>query len=213
MNVWSALPRSFASSRCLHAVRSLSGENSSDVLRHYSTNTPASTDSPKDPLHDLAHLVKEALAEADAQILSQHSPPRLQFPSKDLILSPLKRPKRKKKGLKGDKKAGSKNEAASETWPSEPWAATGNLHIRVIEHELIFLSPPVLKSSLPQQDDTGPSVDDLDRSSPPHILDQKIISEGKVMPSVTNTLIDLPPVSEHLPVATLAHGLERVLFK
>ena len=63
------------------------------------------------------------------------------------------------------------------------------------------------------QDDTRPSIDDKDRSSPPHILDQKIISEGKLIPSVANTLIDVPTVAEHLPVARLSHGLDRVLFK
>lgn len=40
-----------------------------------------------------------------------------------------------------------------------------------------------------------------------------MISEGQLIPSLTNTLADVPAVAEHLPVATLAHGLERVLFK
>ncbi|KAF8809570.1 Pet127-domain-containing protein [Phlegmacium glaucopus] len=291
MNVWSALPRSLASSRCLHAVRSLLWEGSSSIIRHSSTNTPASTDkSPEDHVLHLAKLLN-ALTQADAQRLAQHSPPRLQTPSEDLIRSPFKGPKRKKKGSRGDKKAASKDEAktmsikrpavvpksaldareearkgqqqeiphlyqnsdfsslskilaalveqetekqihlstqeshneispspsdtptipdeplspsqnleathsgfVSDTWPSEPWATT------------------VLRSSLPEQDDTRPSVDDIDRSSPPHILEQKVVSDGKLIPSVTNALVDLTPVAEHLPVATLAHGLERVLF-
>lgn len=53
----------------------------------------------------------------------------------------------------------------------------------------------------------------MDRSTPPHILNQKIISEGQLIPCMTNALVDVAPVAEHLPVATLSHGLERVLFK
>ena len=53
----------------------------------------------------------------------------------------------------------------------------------------------------------------MDRSTPPHILNQKMISEGTLVPSAANSLIDVPAVAEHRPVATLSHGLERVLFK
>ena len=78
----------------------------------------------------------------------------------------------------------------SENWVAEPWAS----------------------SSLPQENAERPT-EDIDRPSPPHIMNQKVISEGTLTPSATDILIDVPTVEEHLPVATLSHGLERVLFK
>jgi hypothetical protein len=74
----------------------------------------------------------------------------------------------------------------TENWLSEPWSA--NL----------------------QKDDRP---EESDRPSPPHILEHVIFSEGTLNPSVTNGLVDVPTVVEHLPVARLCHGLERVLFK
>ena len=62
-----------------------------------------------------------------------------------------------------------------------------------------------------QQNDDQP--EDLDRSSPPHILQHVVMSEGTLNPSVTSSLVDVPTLVEHLPVARLCHGLERVLFK
>lgn len=55
--------------------------------------------------------------------------------------------------------------------------------------------------------------EEIDRSYPPHILEQVIHSEGVLYPSKTSSLVDVPPVVEHQPVARLCHGLERVLFK
>ena len=108
MNVWSGLPRSLASSRCLNV-------SSSSIIRHFSTNTPASTDKSPEDSHNLSKLLKEAYTQADSQLLAQHSPPRLQSISNGLTLSPFKRPKRKKKGSKGEKEAASKDEAETKS--------------------------------------------------------------------------------------------------
>ena len=235
MNVWAALPRLLASSRCPHNVRFLVEERLPSSIRHLSTNTPVSTKTPENSDSQFSELLKRALEEADSRTHTQHSAPRLQSPS-NLAFSPFKK-KRRKKVSKGEKKAASQKDTKrkqrefrkftvkplskevqdaierritppssqdpeetrwlfpSEKWVAEPWAS----------------------SSLLQQNDERPSderpTDDSNRSSPPHILDQKIISEGTLVPSVTNILIDVPAVAEHLPVATLSHGLERVLFK
>ncbi|EDR13806.1 RNA processing-related protein, mitochondrial RNA degradation [Laccaria bicolor S238N-H82] len=49
--------------------------------------------------------------------------------------------------------------------------------------------------------------------SPPHIAPKcRRRVEGLLEPDEGAVLEDLPPVSEHQPIATLSHGLERVLF-
>ena len=77
----------------------------------------------------------------------------------------------------------------------------------------------------------GNSQDDDTRSPPPHIHFGKVIREGS-LEAKSNILVgahalftstvslytyyrvpDVEPVNEHLPVDTLAHGLDRVLFK
>lgn len=236
MNVWAALPRLLASSRCPHNVRFLVEEKLPNGIRHFSTNTPVSTKTPEESDLQFSELLKRALEQADSKAYTKHSAPRLQSMS-DLALSPFQK-KRRKRALKGEKKAASQKDTKrkqresrelyvkllskevqnaikrrttppssqdpeetrwafpSEKWVAEPWASS---------------------SLLQQQNDERPNDErptgDLDRSSPPHILDQKIISEGTLIPSVTNILIDVPAVAEHLPIATLSHGLERVLFK
>jgi hypothetical protein len=66
----------------------------------------------------------------------------------------------------------------TENWAAEPW------------------------STLPNDDQhQPPQPEDIDRSSPPHLLEQVIISEGTLNPSVTSNLVDVPTVVEHLPVA------------
>ncbi|KAF8964217.1 mitochondrial protein Pet127-domain-containing protein [Flammula alnicola] len=49
------------------------------------------------------------------------------------------------------------------------------------------------------------------RVPPPHINPSETLTEGVVEPEA-GVLVDVAPRSEHLPVSTLAHGLDRVLF-
>ena len=161
MNVWTTLPRSLASSKCLHNMRFLMGESSSSSIHHFSTNTPASTKQ-----GHVSELLKEALTQADSQLHAQHSPPRLESPSDSLTLNVFKtfvkrskKKKKKKKKVEGMLQTVSKLQSihkeplsspsdppptftdkgpspsdsdapdsafASETWPTEPWATTGN---------------------------------------------------------------------------------------
>ncbi|PPR00204.1 hypothetical protein CVT24_004907 [Panaeolus cyanescens] len=49
------------------------------------------------------------------------------------------------------------------------------------------------------------------RLPPPHIEPETALRTG-VIDNLTTALVDVPPVSEHHPVAKLSHGLDRVLF-
>ncbi|KAF8158335.1 mitochondrial protein Pet127-domain-containing protein [Crassisporium funariophilum] len=77
----------------------------------------------------------------------------------------------------------------AETWHKEPWANTGG-------------AKKVLNLAEEYQD----------RALPPHISQQDLVRQGEISDSQGSLLVDLPPVSQHLPVATLSHGLDRVLF-
>lgn len=239
MNVWTALPRLLASSRCLHNVRFLVGERLSSNIRHFpSPDQPPESDEDSTKILEglLEHLSKKkSLAEADSKVHTQHTAPRLQSTSDAMNFSRhkfLKRARRKKRS-KVERKAASWNDTDStkskEQKPceitAEPIPKQG---LRDASEQLNQTPPPsqsleVTCSTFPtenwvsepwaNQQYDGRHTDDIDRSFPPHILEQKIISEGTLNPSVTNGLVDVPTVVEHLPVARLCHGLERVLFK
>ena len=238
MNVWTALPRLLVSSRCPHNVRVLVEESLSSSIRRYSANTPvtAKTKPPDLSVSHFTDLVKRALAQADSKAHTKHSPPRLRTMSNaEDIISPLKKKKtatRRRKIRPKEKKAASKNNTNStkskKQKTREPTAeAIPKQGLRDASEQLTLAPPPSqdLESSLSgfptenwvrepwenQQNDDRP--EDIDRSYPPHILEHRTISEGTLYPSMTNSLVDVPTVVEHLPVAKLCHGLERVLFK
>jgi hypothetical protein len=68
-----------------------------------------------------------------------------------------------------------------------------------------------------------------DRAAPPHILRQEVIRSGVMMPLddtlmgsyfeyfhvcwLVNVTVDVPPIMQQQPIDTLAHDLDRVLFK
>jgi hypothetical protein len=238
MNVWAALPRLLASSRCPHNVRCLVEEKLPSSIRHFSTNTPVSTKTPEDSDSQFSELLKRALEQADSRAYTQHSAPRLRSTS-DLALSSFKKKRRKKasKGEKREKKAASQKDTKRKQRESRestlkplskelqdaierrttPPSSQDPEETRWLFPSEKWVAEPWASSSLLQQNDERPTderpTDDLDRPSPPHILDQNLISEGTLIPSVTNILIDVPAVTEHLPIATLSHGLDRVLFK
>ena len=203
----------------------------SSSIRHFSTNTPVSTKTPEAPASHFSELVKEALAQADSKVHTQHTAPRLQSATNALTLSPFtsKKKTRRRKMSKGEKKAASRKDAdatkskkqKSREFTAEPIPKQG---LRDASEQLICTPPSsrifegiptenwVAEPWANQQNDERPA-DNVDRPFPPHILEQKILSEGTLNPSVTNNLVDVPTVVEHQPVATLCHGLERVLFK
>ena len=67
------------------------------------------------------------------------------------------------------------------------------------------------------------------KTAPPHLTPSGVIEEGTIgtegaaltgkkiwlcwLGEVLTEPIDVAPISEHLPVSQLAHGLDRVLFK
>lgn len=201
MNV---LPRLLASSRCPHNIRFLVGESVSSSIRHYSTNTPVSTKtpSPDDSSYHFSQLVKTALAQADPKKSKKKKSRK--FPAKPISADSKKSKKKKSREVTAKPIPKQKLEDASEqvtnsqnleaclrSFPTEDWVPEPWTH--------------------PQYDQRP--ADDINRSTPPHILEHKIISEGTLNPSETETLTDVPTAVEHLPVAKLCHGLERVLFK
>lgn len=233
MNVWTALPRLLVSSKCPHNVRFLVEESLSSRIRHYSTNTPVSSKPPDADATQFSDLLKEALARADSKVHTQKSAPRLPTTSNALTLalnSPksknrLKQTRRKKKSQER-KKAASKNNTDSTkskkrkspeltAEPIPPLDQSADERLQKLERELTAF-PTEKWSSEPwwtNQENDVDRPEEIDRSPPPHILQQVIFSEGKLKPSVTSNLVDVPTVVEHLPVARLCHGLERVLFK
>jgi hypothetical protein len=242
MNVWTALPRLLASSRCSRNVRFLVEESLSSSIRHFSTNTPVSTKTPEDSDLNFSQLVEKALAQADSKVHKKHTPPRLKHTSDSLTFSlstkarPPKPKRRKMPKAKGGKKAVSRN--GTDSTKSEKKKSRESTAKRIpkpipkqeLQDASEHTPPPsqdlkttLSESSFPtekwvtepwanKQNDQRPA-DDIDRSFPPHILEQKIILEGTIDPSGAKALIDVPTVMEHLPVATLCHGLDRVLFK
>lgn len=263
MNVWTALPRLLASSRCPYNVRFLVEESFSSSIRHFSTNTPVST-TPEVSVSHFSDLVKQALAQADSKVHTQHSAPRLRSTPNTLNIISLKgtkrtkRPKVEKKAAsqkdtdstkskkqksckstaeptpkrrkRREKKEASQKDADStkskkqksrkstaEPIPKQGLKDTSEqlIHTPSLSQATLWPFPTENWAAEPwtiQQNDDRPA-EDLDRSFPPHILEHKLISEGTLKPSVTNILVDVPTVVEHLPVARLCHGLERVLFK
>ncbi|KAH9480468.1 mRNA degradation protein, mitochondrial [Psilocybe cubensis] len=53
---------------------------------------------------------------------------------------------------------------------------------------------------------------EIDRPPPPHAPPTSFLSEGKSVEETGSVLKDVAPISEHNPIATLSHGLDRVLF-
>ena len=212
MNVWTALPRVLASSRCPQNVRFLVEESLSSRFRHYSTITPVSS-KPPDGTH-FYDLAKEALARTDSIKQSSSSKEKTKWL------------RRRKKRTKEEKKAASKNNTDSTTSkkqkslklaaePIPPLDESANDKITGELEKALTAFPTEQWSTEPwwtnQQTEDPP--EEIDRASPPHFLQQVIFSEGTLNPSVPNNLVDVPTVVEHLPVARLSHGLERVLFK
>ncbi|KIM43393.1 hypothetical protein M413DRAFT_444219 [Hebeloma cylindrosporum] len=131
----------------------------------------------------------------------------------------------RKRKVKKSSKAGVSAKASStgltydsqlvpEKWSQEPWdtpkASSKNSNKRNANPE----SPVVVLES----DDKGrnlsargSSLGEDPRSPPPHVHLGELVREGTIE-AKSNILADVEPVNEHLPVDTLAHGLDRVLF-
>jgi hypothetical protein len=231
MNVWTALPRLLVFSRCPHKVRSLVEESLSSRIRHYSTNTPVLTKPPDAAVTQFSDLVKKALARADSEKHNQHSAPRLPITSDALTIS-MTPEASEKKTKRRKKKAASKNitkSTKSKKRESRKLTAKPIPKKQELQDasEQPILSPPPSQelerslSAIPTENwvtepwwvKSEDRPEEIDRSYPPHILEQVIYSEGILNPSKTSSLVDVPAVEEHLPVARLCHGLERVLFK
>lgn len=242
MNVWTALPRLLVSSRCPHNVRFLVVERLSSRIRHYSTNLPVVIDPPDVAVTQFSDLVKKALARADSKDYKEHSAPRLPIPSdaSTIEMSPPpsgkkakgeKKTKSEKKAKRLKKKAASKNITKSSKsrkrdtrkLTAKPKPKQG---LQDASEQQILTPPPSQElerslSAIPTEHwvtepwwvKSEDRPEEIDRSYPPHILEQVIHSEGVLDPSKTSSLVDVPPVVEHQPVARLCHGLERVLFK
>lgn len=115
MNVWAALPRLLASSRCPQNVRFLVEERLSSSIRLFSTNTPVSTETPES---HFSELLKKALEQADSKVNTSHSAPRLQS-SPALTLRPFKKKpikkQKRRRASKGEKKVASHKKNGTET--------------------------------------------------------------------------------------------------
>ena len=215
MNVLTVLPRLLVSSRCPHSVRFLLEESLSSSIRHNSTNAAVLNK----PSAHYSDLVKEALAsKTDTQ---DSAPPRLHTtaPSKPIKKTKSIRRRAKRSKEKEELKSASKNNIDSKkTQKKKPskLPEAGLRDIKRLESQLLEFPKEKWESEpwwSSQQTDDQHQPEDADRSSPPHLLQQVIISEGTLNPSETSNLVDVPAVVEHLPVARLCHGLERVLFK